>query len=169
VVAFRPNHPMALRCRRVGAVHHIKTGKAGRAHHVRNSTGSRHWRHMSALRIWANSRLMHRSKLYFYSITSSARASTVGGTLKAECLGDRRETPLAGTQQLDLVWPRLACQRARGDSDIRPTRMAGARPPPFLALNDASRWAGWRMPARPRRPFAQRMKSLEWSWMVCGI
>ena len=28
MVAFRRYHPMALRCRRVGAVHHIKSGKA---------------------------------------------------------------------------------------------------------------------------------------------
>src|SRR5689334_20031091 len=32
VVAFRPNHPMALRCRRVGAVHHIRIDKTQGEH-----------------------------------------------------------------------------------------------------------------------------------------
>ena len=37
---------------------------------------------MAELRLRATSRLMHRSKQHHYSITSSARASSVGGTAR---------------------------------------------------------------------------------------
>lgn len=40
------------------------------------------WLHCYEMTRWAMNRLMHRSKLYSYSMTSSARASIASGTLR---------------------------------------------------------------------------------------
>ena len=49
--------------------------------HVRSTPGSRHQAERSACPLCATTGLMHRSKWHHYSITSSARASSVGGTM----------------------------------------------------------------------------------------
>src|SRR5262245_52497716 len=48
--------------------------------HFRSTPTSRPFQSQSLLRVRANSGLMQRSKTAHYSITSSARASNVGGT-----------------------------------------------------------------------------------------
>jgi hypothetical protein len=51
------------------------------AHHFRSTPINKHSQGPPACPKSASERLMHRSKLHLYSMTSSARASSVGGTV----------------------------------------------------------------------------------------
>ena len=67
----------------MSALHPIATAKADfRASHVRFTPESGHVRCTSSYLLWANSGLMHRSKMPCYSTTSSARPISVFGTVR---------------------------------------------------------------------------------------
>jgi hypothetical protein len=67
----------ALKCMHWGSYSEVSL----LARHVRCTLNSRRHRTAPACPVRANNRLMHRNKQRSYSITSSARASSVGGTV----------------------------------------------------------------------------------------